>query len=617
MSVRNSDTSLEPGNRYYAHKRIGALPAMKLDARLKCVAIATVTALSLGVAAPVASANEGQSQGDPEITVITDTGETLSDEDAEIVTETVAVVDDAGVLEETASVEVSADGETATADLEYGASLEVPLEAGEPAVIETAAGYEISLTPVLENSSAETLLVDNVAVTPDVALDTTLITQPLDDGVRFMTLLESQDAPASAEYQLGLPPGAYAAPNEEGGLSIWHSTETGTFAIGYVDPAWAVDSEGKPVPTHYETAGDVIIQILEPTPEAVYPILADPKASAAKPPTIWAGFVEGSTTSPGDSRSVKVLLEGDFKSLAYTIALPAGSPLSLSGSAWASDYAGKGSSASCYPASTGSLNWTCSVSRKSTGRTTTNIQGLSMKVTGSTRTTRTWSTNVGSTAYQVYKADLYVDASEAIKQDKKAAILKTMSTTGKYDMGRGKIIYARNSYDGAQAVVDFYTNIVTQCGKNSPLVSDMGSVARWLGEKGFSLALLVSELRNAEKSKWSLRAFLVGTALKDVFDPNTPGCSKLIAGMSILSVLPKSLPAEVIGIAWQLNATFADLMARSYQDMIAKAKAEGSCLVVKPASGPMGIPVDDWGTWDSTEIDGVKITCRGNGGGSW
>lgn len=48
--------------------------------------------------------------------------------------------------------------------------------------------------------------------------------------------------------------------------------------IGFVQPAWAIDANGKPVPTHYTVANGTLSQHVDHQ-GAVYPVVADPTIS--------------------------------------------------------------------------------------------------------------------------------------------------------------------------------------------------------------------------------------------------------------------------------------------------------------------------------------------------
>lgn len=43
-----------------------------------------------------------------------------------------------------------------------------------------------------------------------------------------------------------------------------------------IDASWALDANGKPVPTHYEVNGTTLTQVVEHAAGTAYPVVADP-----------------------------------------------------------------------------------------------------------------------------------------------------------------------------------------------------------------------------------------------------------------------------------------------------------------------------------------------------
>lgn len=53
-------------------------------------------------------------------------------------------------------------------------------------------------------------------------------------------------------------------------------SESGELQAFSVGEAWARDANGAEVATHYETRGNDLVQVVTPTDETAYPIVADP-----------------------------------------------------------------------------------------------------------------------------------------------------------------------------------------------------------------------------------------------------------------------------------------------------------------------------------------------------
>jgi hypothetical protein len=96
------------------------------------------------------------------------------------------------------------------------------------------------------------------------------VVRALPDGGQVITVLRSG---TSARYDLGLAPG-WRLQQAGAGYQL---TKPGTDLVGVVEAPWAVDADGRPVKTWYETsAGNELVQYVDPA-GARYPITMDPK----------------------------------------------------------------------------------------------------------------------------------------------------------------------------------------------------------------------------------------------------------------------------------------------------------------------------------------------------
>lgn len=91
-------------------------------------------------------------------------------------------------------------------------------------------------------------------------------------GVRTLISVLDADAPEQFAFPVDLPDGVALEAQADGSISAVDQTGAmhGTFA-----PPWAVDANGKPVPTRYEVAGNTLVQQVSHA-GAAYPIIADP-----------------------------------------------------------------------------------------------------------------------------------------------------------------------------------------------------------------------------------------------------------------------------------------------------------------------------------------------------
>ena len=51
--------------------------------------------------------------------------------------------------------------------------------------------------------------------------------------------------------------------------------------VGQVDQAWAVDADGNAVESSYQIEGNALVQVIAPSADVTYPVVADPKVTRA------------------------------------------------------------------------------------------------------------------------------------------------------------------------------------------------------------------------------------------------------------------------------------------------------------------------------------------------
>ncbi len=96
------------------------------------------------------------------------------------------------------------------------------------------------------------------------------------DKSSFTVLLElaSKDAPTTYDFDVLMPDDSLLVLTEEGAVDI---VGRDGISVGTFNKPWAIDSQGKQVATHYQINGRTISQVIQPTADTVYPIIADPK----------------------------------------------------------------------------------------------------------------------------------------------------------------------------------------------------------------------------------------------------------------------------------------------------------------------------------------------------
>jgi hypothetical protein len=104
--------------------------------------------------------------------------------------------------------------------------------------------------------------------------DVEVVVQPLADGsVQISTVIPSPDAPHSFTYEMTVPEGTTLSVETSG--EVVAMSPTGEFVAGFAAP-WAFDVNGDSVETWYEIDGVDVVQVVAPSANTAYPVVADP-----------------------------------------------------------------------------------------------------------------------------------------------------------------------------------------------------------------------------------------------------------------------------------------------------------------------------------------------------
>ncbi|QTI67930.1 hypothetical protein [Gordonia polyisoprenivorans] len=96
-------------------------------------------------------------------------------------------------------------------------------------------------------------------------------------GSSRLVLIHDQTSPRTYHFRMNVPPGGHTEINPDGSATVYDAAGN---PVSYVKKPWAYDSLGRPQKTWYtvDENGD-LVQHVEPAPNALYPILADPDES--------------------------------------------------------------------------------------------------------------------------------------------------------------------------------------------------------------------------------------------------------------------------------------------------------------------------------------------------
>lgn len=102
-----------------------------------------------------------------------------------------------------------------------------------------------------------------------------VVVQPLEDGVRIQTVINSDLAAESYEYPLA--PGVDPVINVDGSVDLLLAAEGISVGVGHLDSPWAFDAQGNAVATRFVVIDGTLAQIVDHrVPGTAYPVVADP-----------------------------------------------------------------------------------------------------------------------------------------------------------------------------------------------------------------------------------------------------------------------------------------------------------------------------------------------------
>ena len=183
-----------------------------------------------------------------------------------------------------------------------------------PVVLPTSAAAPFTfshspLTVTIANAaSSQAQQADGLWLYPSAIGQSPEIVQPLKNGARFLTVLSTADQPAT-EYQIATGPVASTiAIKDDGSVNI---TDSAGIQIGALMAPWALDAQGKALPTHYEVSGASVRQVTDLS-SAALPVTAGPALVAANADSPSAPYPTGSSAAPAQLQSNSPTQLGEF-----------------------------------------------------------------------------------------------------------------------------------------------------------------------------------------------------------------------------------------------------------------------------------------------------------------
>ncbi|MEN9911972.1 MAG: hypothetical protein RI956_416 [Pseudomonadota bacterium] len=152
--------------------------------------------------------------------------------------------------------------------------------------------------PIINSISDTQISKDGSVIYIDRQGITDMVVQSFEDSARVLTVLNNINSPVEYIYTVNIPVGGQILKMPNGAIVIFDKS---TNLVGGFAPPWAVDAEGKKIPTHYEIRGNTVVQIINHINAAIkYPVVADP----------WFGsnLIDRATWAPVDSNNGFIIL---------------------------------------------------------------------------------------------------------------------------------------------------------------------------------------------------------------------------------------------------------------------------------------------------------------------
>ncbi|MEV7768512.1 hypothetical protein [Microbacterium sp. NPDC086615] len=155
----------------------------------------------------------------------------------------------------------------------------LPADVEQPVTLSTPGGQEVSVTLPSDGGTTATKRVGDGAVEHELGDGSSIIPAVRSNGVlQVMSVTSDAAAPTTFTYEVAAGDGGSLVAQPDGGASVLDrdGQEAATVA-----PPWALDADGRSVPTHYEIDGDRLTQVIDTAAAAkvTYPVVADPGVS--------------------------------------------------------------------------------------------------------------------------------------------------------------------------------------------------------------------------------------------------------------------------------------------------------------------------------------------------
>ncbi|WP_271396314.1 hypothetical protein [Neomicrococcus lactis] len=173
------------------------------------------------------------------------------------------------------------DGDKTESGFQFGVSkskFDIPSDPTQPIVVGDAASKETFAfhLPDEVNLGNAKKANDGTIVYKGKGKSADAAVQVLEDGsARIQTIIQAPNQPH--EFTYSFDDGFTPMQAEDGSVFVGNFAADGDGSLAKVDTPWARDAKGKAVPTRYEIRGNSLVQVVTPSSDTTYPVVADPR----------------------------------------------------------------------------------------------------------------------------------------------------------------------------------------------------------------------------------------------------------------------------------------------------------------------------------------------------
>jgi hypothetical protein len=167
----------------------------------------------------------------------------------------------------------------------------VPTDLDQPVIALDGSGTSVGIGFPRTAGTAPARIVGDTAVFTDQQAGFATTVQPLVSGaIRTSVTIAGPGSPSQFRFPVSLDSGSSLELREDGSVTVSSEVSyrdeagnatTRTLVTSTIAAAWAVDADGKAVPTRYSLEGNTLVQHVDLTSTTAFPVVADPFWSTA------------------------------------------------------------------------------------------------------------------------------------------------------------------------------------------------------------------------------------------------------------------------------------------------------------------------------------------------